>query len=159
DGAQALARLHAAHHDGRPYELVILDMQMPHMNGLELAQTIKADAALAPVRLMLLSSGRQCDEAQSAREAGIAAYVAKPVHQSQLYDAIVTVMSTAGTSQPPMQAAHQNLAAAGAEGKMRVLLAEDNMVNQKVAILMLEKLGCRVDAVANGREALEALTY
>ena len=61
---------------------MILDMQMPHMNGLELAH-IKADADLAPVRLVLLSSG-QCDEEQSAREAGIAAYVAKPVHQSQL---------------------------------------------------------------------------
>ena len=159
DGAQALARLRAAHHDGRPYALVILDMQMPHMNGLELAHIIKADADLAPVRLVLLSSGRQCDEEQSAREAGITAYVAKPVHQSQLYNAIVTVMSTACTPQPPVQATHQNLAAAGAEGKMRVLLAEDNIVNQKVAILMLEKLGCRVDAVANGREALEALTH
>ena len=69
---------------------MILDMQMPHMDGLELAHTIKADADLAPVRLVLLSSGRQCDEEQSAREAGIAAYVAKPVHQSRLYDAIVT---------------------------------------------------------------------
>jgi PAS domain S-box-containing protein len=159
DGAQALARLRAAHHDGRPYALVILDMQMPHMNGLELAHTIKTDADLAPLRLVLLSSGRQCDEEQSAREAGIAAYVAKPVHQSQLYDAIVTVMSTADA--PPLlgQATHQNLAAAPAAGKIRVLLAEDNIVNQKVAILMLEKLGCRVDAVANGREALEALTH
>ena len=66
DGAQALAHLCAAHHDGRPYALVILDMQMPHMNGLELAHIIKADADLAPVRLVLLSSGRQCDEEQSA---------------------------------------------------------------------------------------------
>ena len=105
DGAQALARLRAAHHDGRPYALVILDMQMPHMNGLELAHIIKADADLAPVRLVLLSSGRQCDEEQSAREAGIAAYVAKPVNQSRLYDAIVTVMSTASAPQPQVQAA------------------------------------------------------
>ena len=159
DGAQALAHLRAAHHDGRPYALVILDMQMPHMNGLELAHAIKADADLAPVRLVLLSSGRQCDEEQSAREAGIAAYVAKPVHQSQLYNAIVTVMSTASASQPQMQATHQSLATVGAEGKIRVLLAEDNIANQKVAMLMLEKIGCRVDAVANGREALAALTH
>ena len=132
----------------------ILDMQMPPMNGLELAHLIKADADLASVRLVLLSSGRQCDEEQSAREAGIAAYVAKPVNQSRLYDAIVTVMSTASAPQPQAQAAQ-----AGAEGKIRVLLAEDNITNQKVAMLMLEKLGCRVDAVANGREALEALTH
>ena len=158
DGAQALAHLRAAHHDGRPYALVILDMQMPHMNGLELAHAIKADADLAPVRLVLLSSGRQCDEEQSARDAGIAAYVAKPVHQSQLYIAIVAVMSTASASQPQMQATHQSLATVGAEGKIRVLLAEDNITNQKVAMLMLEKIGCRVDAVAN-REALAALTH
>jgi PAS domain S-box-containing protein len=154
DGVQALARLRAAHHEGRPYALVILDMQMPHMNGLELAHIIKADADLAPMRLVLLSSGRQCDEEQSAREAGIAAYVAKPVNQSRLYDAIVTAMSTASASQTQVQATQ-----VGAEGKIRVLLAEDNITNQKVAMLMLEKLGCRVDAVANGREALEALTH
>jgi PAS domain S-box-containing protein len=159
DGAQALERLRASHRDGRPYALVILDMQMPHMNGLELAQAIKADADLTPVRLVLLSSGRQCDEERSALEAGIAAYVTKPVHQSQLYDTIVTVMSTVSGPQPQGQASHQSLAVIGAEGKLRVLLAEDNVTNQKVAMLMLEKLGCRVDAVANGREALEALTH
>src|SRR5262249_29791387 len=83
----------------------------------------------------------------------------KPVRQSQLYDAILTAMRTTGALPPPVPAMHPHLAAAGAEGKLRVLLAEDNIVNQKVAILMLEKLGCRVDAVANGREALEALTH
>jgi PAS domain S-box-containing protein len=154
DGAQALARMRAAHHDGRPYALVILDMQMPHMNGLELAHIIKAEADLAPVRLVLLSSGRQGDEEQDAWDAGINTYVAKPVNQAQLYEAIVTAMSTTSAPQPQVQATP-----AGAEGKIRVLLAEDNITNQKVAMLMLEKLGCRVDAVANGREALEALTH
>ena len=153
DGIQALARLRAAHHAGKPYALVILDMLMPHMNGLELAHSIKAEADLAPVRLVLLSSGTQYDEEQSAREAGIAAYVAKPVSQARLYDAITTAMSTAAVPQPQVQTQ------AGAEGKIRVLLAEDNITNQKVAMLMLEKLGCRVDAVANGREAFEALTH
>jgi two-component system, sensor histidine kinase and response regulator len=138
---------------------VILDMQIPHMPSLELAQTIKADADLASVRLVLLSAGKHGAEAQRAREVGVAAYVTKPVHQSQLYKAIVTVMSPACAPPPPVPATHQNLAAAGAEGKMRVLLAEDNIVNQKVAIRMLEKLGCRVDVVANGREALEALAH
>jgi signal transduction histidine kinase/CheY-like chemotaxis protein len=153
DGTQALARLRAAHHAGQPYALVILDMLMPHMNGLELAHRIKAEADLAPVRLVLLSSGTQYDEEQSAREAGIAAYVAKPVNQARLYDAIATAMSTASVPQTQVQTQ------AGAESKIRVLLAEDNITNQKVAMLMLEKLGCRVDAVANGREALEALTH
>src|SRR5262245_66462387 len=110
-------------------------MLMPHMNGLELARSIKADADLAPVRLVLLSSGRQCDEEQSAREAGIAAYVAKPVNQARLYDAIAAAMSTASLPQPQVQTQ------AGAEGKIRVLIAEDNITNQKVAMLMLEKLG------------------
>ena len=101
DGTQALARLRAAHHAGKPYALVILDMLMPHMNGLELAHSIKADADLAPVRLVLLSSGTQYDEEQSAREAGIAAYVAKPVNQARLYDAITTAMSTACRAAAP----------------------------------------------------------
>jgi PAS domain S-box-containing protein len=101
DGVQALAHLRAAHRDGRPYALVILDMQMPDMHGLELAHSIKADADLAAVRVVLLRSGRQGDEEQRAWEAGIAASVAKPVHQSQLYEAIVTVVSTACASPPP----------------------------------------------------------
>jgi PAS domain S-box-containing protein len=159
DGGQALACLRAAHHDGRPYGLVILDSQMPHMHGLELARTIKADADLAPVPLVLLSARRQSDEAQRAREAGIAMSVGKPVHQSQLYEAIVTVLSTACAPQPPVHATYQHRTAAGPAGIRRVLLAEDNITNQKVAIRMLEKLGCRVDAVANGREVLEALTH
>jgi PAS domain S-box-containing protein len=161
-GPQALAQLRAAHHEGKPYALVILDMQMPDMDGMQLARAIQADPDLAPVRLIMLSSwGYDGDEA-SAHAASIAAYLPKPVRQSQLYDTIAMVMSQAAALPPAALVTRPHPSAASAEGKRRVLLAEDNMANQKVAILMLEKLGCRVDAVANGREALEslnALTY
>ena len=159
DGQQALARLRAAHHDETPYALVILDMQMPDMDGLALARAIKADAALAPVRLILLSSWGQRGDGAIAREACIDAYLTKPVRQSQLYDAIVTVMGTASEPQSTGLVTRHSLGEARAEGKRRVLLAEDSIANQKLAVLMLERLDCRVDAVANGREALEALTH
>src|SRR5262249_52406012 len=155
----------AAHQAGQPYGLVILDMQMPEMDGMQLAQAIRADADLAPVRLIMLSSWGQCDdaatacEAHLAREARIAAYLMKPVRQSQLYDTIATVMSPVTAPPSAVLDTRPHPGDVSAEGKIRVLLAEDNMANQKVAALMLEKLGCRVDAVADGREALEALTH
>ncbi|MBM3224426.1 MAG: response regulator, partial [Candidatus Tectomicrobia bacterium] len=157
DAPQALGYLRTAYQEGRPYDLVILDMQMPDVDGLQLAHAIKAEPTLASSRLILLSSWGQRGDAQSAREAAIAAYLTKPVRQAQLYDTLVAVMRTSTDPQPATLIARHNLAEARAEGKIRVLLAEDNIVNQKVAVLMLEKLNCRVDAVANGQEALDAL--
>jgi PAS domain S-box-containing protein len=158
DGPSALARLEAAHRHGTPYALAILDMQMPDMDGLQLARAIKADPDLAPLPLIMLSSFSQRGQAQVAQHAGIAAYLTKPVRQSQLYDGIVTVMSTSSEPQPMLLVRRQSLPAPQAQVHIRVLLAEDNVVNQKLAVRMLEKLGCRVDAVANGREVVEALT-
>jgi PAS domain S-box-containing protein len=159
DGPRALVRLRAARHDGLPYVLVVLDMRMPGMDGLELARLIKSDPDLAPVRLLMLSSWGQRGDGAAARDARIAAYLSKPVRQSQLYDAIVTVMRAAAQPTPPMRVTRHSIAKAQPEGKTRVLIAEDNMANQKVAVRMLEKLGCRVDTVANGQEAVDALAH
>jgi two-component system sensor histidine kinase/response regulator len=157
DGPSAIARLRAACRSGMPYELAILDMQMPNMDGLQLARVIKADPDLWSLPLIMLSSFSQRGQPQAAHQAGIVAYLTKPVRQSQLYDGIVTAMITSSESQPVALVRPQHIAMPHTEARTRVLLAEDNMVNQKLAVRMLEKIGCRVDAVANGREAVEAL--
>lgn len=159
DGAQALTRLHQAYRAGTPYDLAILDFQMPHMDGLTLALAIKADPDLAPTRLIMLSSVGQRGHGQTAQTTGLAAYITKPVRQSYLYDTIMMVMHTPATSRDTTLMTQQLLTAARGEGHTRLLLAEDNVVNQKVAVLLLEKLGCRVDTVANGYEAVEALRH
>lgn len=156
-GPEALAKLKKAYADKTPYALAILDMQIPDMDGMVLANTIKADPTLASTRLIMLSSWGQRGHGQEARHARIAAYLTKPVRQSHLYDSIMTVMSMPQAVTPPALVTRHTLEEARSAQRTRVLLAEDNIVNQKVAVRMLEKLGCRVDTVANGREAVAAL--
>ncbi|MGE3537974.1 MAG: response regulator [Candidatus Tectimicrobiota bacterium] len=157
--AHAMQALRAAQAQGQPYVLAILDMQMPDIDGLELASLIKGDPALAAVRLIVLSSWGQRGDGRQARQACIAAYLTKPVRQAQLYETISTVMGMPEEAAPGAMVTRHSLAEARPVGKIRVLLAEDNVINQKVAVLMLEKLGCRVDTVANGREAYAALEH
>jgi signal transduction histidine kinase/CheY-like chemotaxis protein len=159
DGYMALERLRTAHHQGRPYQIVILDYQMPDMDGLELARAIKSDPTLMAVRLLLLNSVGQRGQDKDRRQAGIAASLTKPIRQSQLYDCLMTVMGTSAVSPSEPLITRHSLAEVQALEHARVLLAEDNVVNQRVAVRMLEKLGCRVDVVANGREAIDALVH
>jgi signal transduction histidine kinase len=156
DGPSALARLQAAQRAGKPYALVILDMHMPGMDGLTLARRIKADPTLMDVRLAMVSSIGQRGQAQEARAAGIAAYLTKPVRRLHLYDTLTTVLGAPNTQRPPALVTRHSVAEAQAQRRLKVLVAEDNVVNQKVAVRLLEKLGCRVDIVANGVEALAA---
>jgi two-component system, sensor histidine kinase and response regulator len=166
-GSQALQLLRSATASGVPYDLVLLDFMMPGMDGFELARTIKADSKISEVRLILLTSGGQRGDGAKAREAGIAAYLTKPVRKSQLFDCLTAVLSKSPVvpeSSNPLKTApadlittHSLREAKGVSHKL-ILLAEDNVVNQKVAIRQLQKLGYRADAVANGREALEALS-
>jgi CheY-like chemotaxis protein len=139
---------------------------MPGMDGLELARTIKADPALASTRLVLLTSQGQRGDAKVAPAAGYAAYLTKPIHEAQLYEcltAVLTVPDASGAGQPdgrsPLSAliTRHSLAETKTRASARILVADDNLINQKVAARMLEKLGCRVDLVANGKEALQAV--
>ncbi len=157
DGVRALDQMRAAHQAACPYDLGILDDHMPGMDGLQLARAIKADPWLTSIRLVMLSSFGQGGHGAAAQQAGIGVYLTKPVRQSQLYEAIATAMDM--TTPPPSTSlsTRARLAEAQAQVRARVLVAEDNVVNQKVAVRMLEKLGCRVDVVADGCEALEAL--
>ena len=155
-GAEALAALQAAVAVD-PFALVVLDMQMPEMDGEQTARAIRGEPAFAGVPLVLLSSMGTRATRQELRAIGFAAVLSKPVRQASLFGALVDVLgrlseegSMPSSSPPPG-------GSPGAPLNLRILLAEDNPVNQKVALRMLERLGCRVDAVGNGREAVEAL--
>jgi len=105
----------------------------------------------------VLTSFGQRGHGQAALQAGFAGYLVKPIRQSPLYDCLVTVMGMPTTPTPPTLITRHNVAEVQTQARTRVLVAEDNIVNQKVAVRMLEKLGCRVDVVANGCEALKVL--
>ncbi len=154
-GSMALDQLRAAA-NGTPFALAILDMHMPDMDGLMLAKEIRADPAFADTRLVLLTSGGPRGQSQETLEAGILACLTKPVRSSQLYDALVTAMGTSDSSVEfvlPREEPEPRTAGGGP----RLLVAEDNAVNQRVAVRMLEKLGYQADVVTNGQEALDAL--
>jgi PAS domain S-box-containing protein len=156
DGATALAYLQQAQHEGRPYALALLDDRMPGMDGFELAQRIKATPTLAAVALVMLSSVgmRELKEAEAAL--GTMISLTKPVRQAQLYTCLAQLIGEPEyVPVPPTHEKSSDLTSFKPVSA-RVLLAEDNVINQKVAVRMLEKLGCRVDVVANGEEAVNA---
>jgi two-component system, sensor histidine kinase and response regulator len=154
-GAEALDRLGDAASAGRPFDVAILDGQMPGMDGFDLAARIAADPGVRGTRLVLLTSAGRPGDAERALGLGIAAYLHKPVRQSQLYDCLATLL--AGGAEPPALVTRHSLREEKAHARALVLVAEDNPVNQKVAVRMLEKLGHRADVAANGKEALDAL--
>jgi PAS domain S-box-containing protein len=162
-GEEALDKLRSAAGDGKPYDLALLDMQMPGMDGLELARSIKRDPEISRTRLVLVTSMGQRGDGEEARASGIEAYLTKPVRQGQLYDMLSVVMGAAeeepGISDDarPLMTAHTlKEAESQALPRARLLLAEDNEINQKVAVRTLERLGYRVDVADDGAEAVEA---
>jgi CheY-like chemotaxis protein len=155
-GPAALEVLRAAAARSEPFDLAILDKQMPVMDGIELAEAIRHEPPIAGTRLVMLTSAGIRGEADEARRAGLAGYLTKPVRQSQLYACLTAVMGRPGGAPLPLVTRH-SLRDAGARARAHVLVAEDNAVNQKVAVKMLEKLGYRADVAGNGVEAVEAL--
>ena len=161
-GFHALELMRSAAAKGVPYDLAVLDLMMPGMDGFELARTIKSDASIAGLHLVMLTSFGERGHGATAREAGVAAYLTKPVRQSQLFDCLANVISAA-TVTPGRDVTSSKLFTkhilkeSKVSSNKLILLAEDNIVNQKVAIRQLQKLGYRADAVANGREVIEAL--
>ncbi len=154
DGPRAIEMLRATA-TARRFDAALLDMQMPGMDGLQLARLIVEEPALAGLPLLMLSSWGQTT-AEAAREAGIAAYLTKPVRPTRLRDELCRALGLACAA----PAAAAPATAAGATRplrRLRVLVAEDTPVNQRVVIRMLETAGCRADAVGNGREAVEAV--
>ena len=158
-GRAALASLQDAKEAGRPYRLVLLDVMMPGMDGFSVAQQIHDDPALAGATVLMLTSTAQDGDATRCRTLGIANYLIKPITQSDLLDA--TLMALNGTSWERRTRAeftevlHQP--STGDHRSLHVLLAEDNRVNQLLAITILEKRGHSVVVANDGKAALRAL--
>ena len=160
-GDEALDRLRAAVGEGQPYDVALLDVQMPEMDGFTLAAAIKGDPALADTRLIVLTSMGHALRSAELKQLGIEAYLVKPVKQSRLFDCLVREMrsrakveSTAGV---PAALSRASSKIEPEFKKAHILLAEDNFINQKVALAQLRRLRYRADSAANGREVLEAL--
>jgi len=159
DGQQALANLRRAVTEGDPFKIALVDMQMPVMDGKTLGGKIKADPDLRDTLLVMLTSVGQRGDAHKFQQVGFSAYMTKPVKMSQLYDCLATVLGVAsvGSEQTTRPIITRHTLMEDKKRRVRILVAEDNVVNQKVAVRILEKLGYRADAVANGQEAITAL--
>ena len=150
---EAMTMLRRASGEGRPYALVLADLNLPRLSGVMLARLIKCERELESARVIVLTSTTDRLESGVMRVAGIDSTLTKPVKQSALFDAIVNALSgSLRVPQPPARVAPAPVMRSG----VRVLVAEDNPVNQKVAVRQLERLGFAADAVANGIEAVEA---
>src|SRR5437016_21465 len=136
-GARALELLRSAAARGETFDLAVLDLMMPSMDGFELARNIKSDPMIAGAHLVMLTSFGERGHGATARESGVVAYLTKPVRQSQLFDCLVNVVSAATSGEDALQTPSQLVTKhVLKETKMMsnklILLAEDNVVNQKV---------------------------
>ena len=152
-GLEALRR---AARDRAPYDLAIFDAQMPDRDGFELAAAVRADPDLADTRLLILTSAGQRGDGERCRQLGIQAYLTKPIAQADLIEAVGTVLAGAASA-GGVAAVITRHSIAESRHALRILLAEDNPVNQQVAAAMLLKRGHQVDVVTNGREAVDAV--
>ncbi len=155
-GVQALARLREAAGAGHAYPVALIDMFMPEMDGLMLARTIKSDPEIAHTHLIMVTSMADRIDPAVMRDAGFEASLTKPVKQSALFDAIVNAV--AGRQQVRRFEHPEPGPPAAIRTNVRILVAEDNAVNQKLAIRQLKRIGISADPVSDGVEAVEALT-
>lgn len=154
NGISAVAAMKHAVAIGQPYPLILLDANMPEMDGFAVAEQIKRDPDLAGITIMMITSSDRSGEAARCRELGIAYYLRKPISQSELLDAICNAMGTVTLAQKRLSGSTE---AEQVHRPLRILLAEDNEVNQLVAVRLLKNRGHSVEVVNNGREALAAL--
>ncbi|MFH1267179.1 MAG: response regulator, partial [Planctomycetota bacterium] len=152
---EALSLLRQTYQAGEPYELVLTDANMPEVDGFALVKHIRKDPELSSTIIMMLTSGDRPGDISRCEQLGVAAYLLKPIKQSELFDAIVMALGIAA----PEDEGREGLAAEEPKRlrPLRVLLAEDSLVNQKLAVALLERHGHTVAVANHGREAIAAL--
>jgi two-component system sensor histidine kinase/response regulator len=153
DAFTALAMLREANAAGTPYDIVISDLQMPQIDGMSLARLVKNNPDLGSPRFVLITASAESRDASQLKANGVSTYLRKPVKQEHLFSALFGKSMT----QLPAAAPQPERPAAPLHSSRRVLVVDDNVVNQKVALRQLQKLGFAAEAVGNGIEALDAL--
>jgi signal transduction histidine kinase/ligand-binding sensor domain-containing protein/DNA-binding response OmpR family regulator len=153
-GPAALQAIEVAKNAGYPFPLILLDGQMPEMDGFTLAEHIHKDPELVNATIMMLTSAGHLGDAARCRELGISAYLVKPIRQGELLDAICKVLDGTAQKQPESLVTRHTLREE--RNRIRILLAEDNVINQTLAVRLLEKRGYSVTVVPDGQAAVEA---
>jgi signal transduction histidine kinase/DNA-binding response OmpR family regulator len=157
-GAAALAQLSAAREEGEPYNLILTDMHMPDMDGFALVEQIRHRPELATATIMMLTSAGHRGDAARCQELGVSAYLLKPIRQSELREAVARVLGAREHEGAiPLITRFSLQDAREPDAYLSVLLAEDNLVNQRLVVRLLEKRGHRVVVAGTGLEALQAL--
>lgn len=155
-GKAAIEAIAAANREGRPFALALIDFIMPEMDGLQLIEQMNKDRSLVMKKILLLTSGARPDASQRARDLGISTFLVKPVKQSQLLHAMAAALRHEGALPPEVDSSGIRTVAETARN-LRVLLAEDNVINQTLVVRLLENAGHTVTVAPNGKKALEAL--
>jgi CheY-like chemotaxis protein len=155
-GAEAIVELLTASASKQQYELIISDVLMPGMDGFSFVERVRQEPKLSTAKIMMLTSSGQRGDAARCEELGISAYAMKPVRQSELRDVISRLLGEK-ENEGPLITRYSLATALSALASLRILVAEDNAVNQKLVARLLEKRGHKVKVVANGREAVESL--
>jgi signal transduction histidine kinase/CheY-like chemotaxis protein len=153
-GRAALQAIEVAQNAGRPFPLILLDGQMPEMDGFTLAEHIKKDSQLVKATIMMLTSAGHLGDAARCRELGISAYLVKPIRQSELLSAICQLLDKTAQEEPAILVTRHTLREE--KNRVRILLVEDNAINQTLAVRLLEKRGYSVSVAADGQAGVEA---
>jgi len=158
DGEEALTILSEAQEAGEPFALILMDLHMPKMDGFELIERIRQSPHPSTATIMMLTSAGHRGDAARCQELGVAAYLMKPIRQSELREAIARVLGAREQKGAlPLITRYSLHDGREPSDSLRILLAEDNAVNQRLASRLLEKRGHSVVVAGNGREALDAL--
>ncbi|WP_186443199.1 hybrid sensor histidine kinase/response regulator [Desulfobotulus alkaliphilus] len=161
-GPDALSLLYEAREKDQPYPIAILDMQMPGMDGETLGRAIRKENGLDKTRLVMMTSASRYGDGARLQEAGFSAYLTKPVQYGELYTCLILTLSekenpSGLVTRYRANKIHYSQLPDFSEKKVHILLVEDNITNQQVAVGILTKMGLRADTAANGLEALEAM--
>ncbi len=153
--AEAIEHLLATKWSGQALPLVLTDFQMPKVNGIDFVEMIRGEPGIADARVVMLSSGMRQDHTQRCKDLNIIARLIKPVKQNEVFEAIVTALQVDVRHEPPEPKTAIQSRTTTQKRSLRILLAEDNLVNQKLAVGALEAQGHRVTVTNDGREAVE----